>query len=485
MASKALRLNDSGAAVRELQEALNRRAGPRFYPPVVVDEQFGNHTRWAFEALGFALGFTEATLNAPEISVTAQRIIIDPDARDDGQLTRARNRARQLQQRTVAFDGTPVFWGLAKPLLSARERGWGGRLNSADRRKGVAERYGKRSQSSLFDCAQRKLTLGRCPADCAGNCNPANPPGASSHELFSDGSAFGRRAKGSGLQWWELGLDVDDSQGLLDRLLAMGYDVRRTYPDSKQEFHHLNFNANPGRVLPEAGPNARPARKPKLQKVAKTGPLSGVDVSNHQPDIDWAKVKAAGHAFALSKVSEGLGTPDRVFGKGRWKAMRDAGLVRGVYHFARPQKGRDPRDEVREFLGLIDKAGGLKDGDLRPVLDIEAFGAAGRLTAAQTLEWARGFVDEVQARLGRRPIIYTGVFWRETMKNPGDNLDCPLWLAAFVSQAKVKQFIPIAWKDQGLTIWQRTETGSSPGIPGHVDLNLIPGGAKALDRLRL
>jgi lysozyme len=485
MASKALRLNDSGAAVKELQQALNRRAGSRFYPPVVVDEELGNHTRWAFEALGFALGFTEATLKAPEISVKAQRILIDPDTRDDGQLARARNRARRLHDRTVAFDGTPVFWGLAKPLLRARENGWQGRLNSADRRKGVAEHYGKRSQATLFDCAQRKQTLGRCPTDCAGNCNPANPPGASSHELCSDGSAFGRRAKGTALPWWELGLDVDDSQGLLNVLLRLGYDVRRTYPKSKSEFHHVNFNASPGPVLPDTGPNVRPARKPKVAKLAKTGPLTGVDVSNHQPDVDWEKVKAAGHSFALAKVSEGLGTPDTVFGKGRWNAMRDAGLVRGVYHFARPQKGRDPRDEVREFLGLVDKAGGLKDGDLRPVLDIEAFGKAGRLTAPQTLEWARGFVDEVRARLGRRPIIYTGVFWRETMANPPDNLDCPLWLAAFVQQAKVKQFVPIAWKDEGLTMWQRTETGSCPGVPGHCDLNVLPGGAKALDRLRL
>jgi lysozyme len=485
MASKALRLNDSGAAVRELQQALNRRASPRFYPPLVVDGELGNNTRWAFNALGFAIGFTDGTLNAPDISVAAQRIMIDPDLRDDGQLARARNRAGKLHERTVAFDSTPVFWGLAKPLLLARERGWGGRLNSADRRKGVAERYGKRSQAALFDCAQRRIAIGRCPAECAGNCNPANPPGASSHELCSDGSAFGRRAKGTNLSWWELGLDVDDSQGLLDRLIALGYDIRRTYPNSKQEFHHVNFNASPGQVLPDAGPNARPARKPKLHKVAKTGPLSGVDVSNHQPDVDWEKVKAAGHAFALSKVSEGLGTPDTVFGKGRWNAMRDAGLVRGVYHFARPQKGRDPRDEVREFLGLVNKAGGLKDGDLRPVLDIEAFGAAGRLTAAQTLEWARGFVDEVRTQLGRRPIIYTGIFWRETMANPGDNLDCPLWLAAFVAQSKVKQFVPVAWKDQGLTIWQQTETGSSAGVPGHCDLNLIPGGAKDLDRLRL
>ncbi|MEA2302450.1 MAG: lysozyme [Solirubrobacteraceae bacterium] len=213
---------------------------------------------------------------------------------------------------------------------------------------------------------------------------------------------------------------------------------------------------------------------------AKT--LTGIDVSNAQPNVDWARVKAAGHSFAFHKVSEGLGTPDRTF-PGHWKAMRSAGLVRGVYHFARPQTGRDPKAEAREFLGLVQQAGGLQPGDLLPVLDIEAFGRAGELSAAQTHAWAKGFVEEVNARIGHRPIIYTGSFWRDSIGNPADNLGCHLWLAAYV--ADPKPFIPRAWEAEGLTIWQHTEHGTCDGIPGDVDLNRVPGGDAALNALRL
>jgi lysozyme len=211
--------------------------------------------------------------------------------------------------------------------------------------------------------------------------------------------------------------------------------------------------------------------------------LTGVDVSNHQATVDWDQVKAAGHMFAFHKVSEGLGSPDRRFGKARWAGMRDAGLVRGAYHFARPQKGRDPKREVDEFCTLLENAGGLRDGDLQPVLDIEAFGGNGRLSAAETLEWARGFVHAMRARLGVRPIIYTGAFWRDQMGNPSDDLGCRLWLAAYVDDPK--PFIPRAWADTSYAIWQHTDKGRCAGLSGGVDLNRLPGGHMALDQLRM
>ena len=219
-----------------------------------------------------------------------------------------------------------------------------------------------------------------------------------------------------------------------------------------------------------------------LRRRFKTVVLTGVDISNNNPSVDWHAVKDAGHTFAVHKTSEGLGTPDKLFPK-RWKAMRDAGLVRGAYHFARPQKGRDPKAEAHEMLQRIKDAGGLEDGDLVPTLDIEAFGAAGRLTADQTVAWARGFVDEVEARIGRKPLIYTGAFWRDEMGNPTDDLGCRLWLAAFVEHPE--QFIPRAFRQESFAIHQFTETGTCKGVQGHVDLNRLPGGHTALDHLRI
>lgn len=165
--------------------------------------------------------------------------------------------------------------------------------------------------------------------------------------------------------------------------------------------------------------------------------------------------------------------------------MRDAGLIRGAYHFGRPQKGRDPKDEVAEFIKALKAAGGLDHGDLVPVLDLEKHGAAGKLTPTDTLRWASEWVAEMRRRIGRRPIIYTGVFWRETMRNPVDDLECPLWLAAYVPKSKLAQFIPVAWKNEGLHLWQHTETGTCPGIAGDCDLNRFDGPRGRFDALRM
>ena len=80
---------------------------------------------------------------------------------------------------------------------------------------------------------------------------------------------------------------------------------------------------------------------------------------------------------------------------------------------------------------------------------------------------------------GRAPIIYTGFyFWRDSAGN-GDNLGCPLWLAAY----NTNPLIPAAWSTY--TLWQYSSTGSVSGISGNVDLDAFTGSKTALNNLRL
>ena len=142
-------------------------------------------------------------------------------------------RRAQHPGRTVGFDGVPVMKGLALVLQEARDAGVKFRLNSADRRKGVAERYGKLSQAALWaGWVAHKLGF-----------NPANPPGRSTHELRSDGVAY-RGPVGRPLSWWQLGLDIEGAGDLMIFLNRRGYSVRRPYR-SNSERHHLNFTRNP------------------------------------------------------------------------------------------------------------------------------------------------------------------------------------------------------------------------------------------------
>lgn len=147
-----------------------------------------------------------------------------------------RHRKRRLRPwSTVQFDDTPVMYGLARVLQDARDHGARFTVTSADRRKGVPERYGKLSQAALY--------LGWI-ARRAG-FNPANPPGRSTHELRSDAVAY-RGPVGRPLHWWQLGIDADDAGvgDLLRTLQRLGYAVFRPY-HSGSEHHHFNFRRSP------------------------------------------------------------------------------------------------------------------------------------------------------------------------------------------------------------------------------------------------
>lgn len=75
---------------------------------------------------------------------------------------------------------------------------------------------------------------------------PANPPGFSTHELFSDGVAYPDIARGKELDWWMQGFDVDDDKvpAVIKAGAAHGWELWQPYP-SGTEFHHLNFRARP------------------------------------------------------------------------------------------------------------------------------------------------------------------------------------------------------------------------------------------------
>jgi hypothetical protein len=138
---------------------------------------------------------------------------------------------------TVTFGQTPTFRGLALMLADARAHGWTGTLNSSDRRKGVAERYGKMSQVALYAgwIARR-----------AGFA-PANRPGRSTHELRSDGVAY-RGPVGRPLLWFQLGMDVTNPDQLLRVLRARGYRPFRPYSVGSER-HHINLQKSPTKTL--------------------------------------------------------------------------------------------------------------------------------------------------------------------------------------------------------------------------------------------
>jgi lysozyme len=187
---------------------------------------------------------------------------------------------------------------------------------------------------------------------------------------------------------------------------------------------------------------------------------SGIDVSHFQGDVDWPTVKATGVSFAFAKATESTGTVDPMF-KTNWQAMKDAGILRGAYHFFHPEK-----DATAQANNFIQTVGPLAPEDLPPVLDLEITDGA---TGSAIVQGVETWLTLVSQQMGRVPMIYvTASYWNEYMT--GDFSNYLLWVANYdVSKPK----LPNGWSDWNF--WQHSKSGSVNGISGDVDLDYFNG----------
>ncbi|HET7030192.1 MAG TPA: glycoside hydrolase family 25 protein [Candidatus Limnocylindrales bacterium] len=204
--------------------------------------------------------------------------------------------------------------------------------------------------------------------------------------------------------------------------------------------------------------------------AAPTPVVDGLDVSDHQKRIDWARVAAAGKQFAFIRASAGTLTADRAYGT-NVAAARGAGLVVGSYHFANPNRSQDDAQrEARWFLAHAT----ILSGDLRPVLDLER---ANGLDPVELISWARTWLETVTEATGVRPLIYASpVFWLRATANTDwfAQNGYPLWIAHWTPDGGPA--VPGGnWHDAGWAVWQHTSHGAVPGIPGRVDLDRVAG----------
>ena len=198
--------------------------------------------------------------------------------------------------------------------------------------------------------------------------------------------------------------------------------------------------------------------------------LNGVDVSSYQGNVNWGAVRNAGITFAFAKATEGTGYTDAYINQ-NIAGMKAHGIVPGAYHFGHPSI--DPTAQANLFTSVVKNAnGGTYSGLLQLVLDLEV--TDGR-SPSQVWSWTQTFVARVKYLTGRPCIIYTGYyFWRDSVGNPNNNLNCPLWLAAYVSNPT--PYIPQAWSGVGWAFWQYTSSGHVSGISGYVDRDYFRNG---------
>ena len=203
--------------------------------------------------------------------------------------------------------------------------------------------------------------------------------------------------------------------------------------------------------------------------------LFGIDVSHHQGAIDWAKVKAAGVNYCFMKATEGSTFKDKRFDF-NWNQAKAHGIVRGAYHFFRPNA-----PVTRQVDNLVGKVGKLEVGDLPPVLDAEVPSSWTRFSLSKRLGMIEDWMTGVEEGLGIQPILYLSPsFANDILGNSSQLKKYILWLAHYTSRSEPR--VPAPWDTW--VFWQYSESGRLDGISTNtVDLNRFQGSLEDLKKL--
>lgn len=211
-----------------------------------------------------------------------------------------------------------------------------------------------------------------------------------------------------------------------------------------------------------------------VRKLLGDSPV-GIDVSNWQGWIDWWQVANAGITFAYMKATEADNFVDGYFA-GNWQRSRDAGIMRGAYHYFRPQVS--VQAQIDNFCGAV---GQWQQGDLQPMLDLEDPADWQSVPFEQRTNIVLAWLNGVWFRLGAQPVIYASPsFIDEVLGNDPRLKDFPLWVAHYTMRAHPT--VPAPW--EFWTFWQHASNGRVPGVDGNVDVDRFNGSLGQLQKFQ-
>lgn len=186
----------------------------------------------------------------------------------------------------------------------------------------------------------------------------------------------------------------------------------------------------------------------------------GIDVASYQGVVNWDSVRQHGGSFTYVKATEATSYKNPYFFQ-QYLGSAAAGLVRGAYHFAIPtaSSGKVQADYFVNNGGFWTSDGHT----LPPMLDFE-YNPNGPMCYGMSktamAQWAIDFSNEVHARTGRYPIMYSTTGWWSNCTGNTTALSKtnPFYLAHWAYYAGK---LPGGWKTW--TIWQYASHGVNPG----------------------
>lgn len=188
---------------------------------------------------------------------------------------------------------------------------------------------------------------------------------------------------------------------------------------------------------------------PQTLSVNEVQEYHGIDVSNHQGDIDWTLVATDKNIqFVYIKATEGATHRDKRYKK-NIKEAKENGFLVGSYHYLRNTSY--VIDQFNNFMSFVDK----NIQDLLPMVDIEE---------KVDKDSIKLFCELIKKKYGRLPVIYG--------TNRSYNSYCaPDFNNYYLMIGRYGSNHPVVKGKVHYDIWQYSEKGKVNGISKFVDLN--------------
>ncbi len=194
--------------------------------------------------------------------------------------------------------------------------------------------------------------------------------------------------------------------------------------------------------------------------------LTGIDVSSHQGEIDWAAVAGDGISFAILRVgnrgySQGVISADERF-EANLAGAQENGLLVGCYFFSQAVSVEEAQEEADFVLSVLNG----RQMDLPVVFDWEYIDNAEARTDSVDTETvtacAQAFCEQIQAA-GYRAAVYCNGMLGYLHYDLSQLEQYDTWYAEYASWPSFAY---------AFDLWQYSNTGTVAGISGNVDLNL-------------
>ena len=193
--------------------------------------------------------------------------------------------------------------------------------------------------------------------------------------------------------------------------------------------------------------------------------IIGIDVSEHNGALDWAKIKAAGIGFAIIRDGYGTSHTDNYFKRNMEGALAQ-GIPVGVYHFSYALNAAGAKNEAAFVLKLLEP---YKDKITLPVFfdfeyDTVDYAKKQGVTLGKEAFNAHtvAFCEAIKAA-GYKPGTYYNLDYLRRYVDIDRVGSYTQWYAQYASSASAS----------GWAIWQYSSSYTIPGCSGRFDANVL------------